>query len=251
MANIDNHGPTETDPIDYTSALYRDPLTEVQEPARSLLQDWSGIPAGKIAQHVNDLILERVKNGDQFLDLGCCFAQEVRLLVAAGAPPQNVFGADLAPDFINQGYELFLDKEKLHTRFITSDIFNSESPLAKEFTGRLNIIHASNFFHQWGWAQQIEAGKQVIKLLAGTSGSMIIGSQVGSKRAREIKFPALNISAFLHSMRTFKMLWEKVAQCIGIKLEFNASENRFLDHEKYGWSEEMESVRIIFTVRVI
>lgn len=65
-------------------------------------------------------VLERVKHGENFLDLGCCFGQEIRQLVFDGAPSANTYGSDLWSDFLSIGYELFKDKDRLQTTFSSS-----------------------------------------------------------------------------------------------------------------------------------
>jgi hypothetical protein len=44
-------------------------------------------------------ILDRVKNGEQYLDLGCCVGQDIRKLVSDGAPSENTYGSDLKASF--------------------------------------------------------------------------------------------------------------------------------------------------------
>jgi hypothetical protein len=44
-------------------------------------------------------VLERVKKGEKFMNLGCCFGQEIRQLVHDGAPSVNTYGSDLWGDF--------------------------------------------------------------------------------------------------------------------------------------------------------
>lgn len=149
------------------------------------------------------------------------------------------------------GYELFLDKPKLGARFITDDIFSPEAILAAEFTNRLHILHASNFFHLWNWDRQVEAAKLVVKLLVPEPGSMIIGSQVGSKRARELELPALKASLFMQSLKTFRLLWEQVGRETGVKFDVTAEEHRFSEQDAYAWPEELETFRMVFVVRRI
>lgn len=49
-------------------------------------------------------ILHRLKESNStFLDIGCCFAQDIRKLVSDGAPSKNILGADLRLEFIDLG----------------------------------------------------------------------------------------------------------------------------------------------------
>jgi hypothetical protein len=171
--------------------------------------------------------------------------------ISDGAPPAHVFGADLSDTLMDMGYELFLDKVKLGARFITDDIFSAESTLAAEFTRSFGIIHASNFFHLWGWDKQVEAAKRVVELLVPQPGSMIIGSQVGLKRARLLEFPVLKVSLFSQSLKTFRRLWEVVGMETGVEFQVKVEEHRFTEQEAYSWPEELESFRMVFVVRRI
>ena len=67
----------------------------------------------------------------RLLDIGCCFGQDERKLVADGAPPQNIYGADLHRGFIELDYDLFLDWEKLTSKFFTGDVLAAEPELKR------------------------------------------------------------------------------------------------------------------------
>lgn len=71
-------------------------------------------------------ILERVKFGDKFLDLGCALGQELRHLVHDGAPSTNLYGCDLTPDLINVGYDLFNDHATLQSQ-LSSPTYSTTS----------------------------------------------------------------------------------------------------------------------------
>jgi ubiquinone/menaquinone biosynthesis C-methylase UbiE len=66
-------------------------------------------------------IIKRLKDGQAFLDIGCCFGQVIRKLVYDGVPSENIYGADFREDFIELGHELFRDKATLRTKFIIGD----------------------------------------------------------------------------------------------------------------------------------
>lgn len=40
-------------------------------------------------------VLERLKGGAKYVDIGCCLGQDIRRLVADGAPAENLYGAEL------------------------------------------------------------------------------------------------------------------------------------------------------------
>jgi SAM-dependent methyltransferase len=141
-----------------------------------LLETWSGIPSDDVLDHVTKLrdeawkvhqypcigqfrflepsfselpyneIVERLRKGQRLLDMACCFGQTIRQLANGGAPTENMYGCDLQPDFINLGYSLFRDREKLKTKFLVADIFDSQSALT-EIKGQIDMVYAGSFFH--------------------------------------------------------------------------------------------------------
>ncbi|KAJ5856001.1 uncharacterized protein N7529_009945 [Penicillium soppii] len=278
--DFQDDAPVEAPPGVMNAKSICDPLTEVIDPARAIFEKWSKIPACEVVEHVNNMrdrayevfrmphiglygflninlldfdcypeILESIKKGALFLDLGCGFGQEVRQVVLDGGPPANIFGADLSNDLMDFGHELFLDKEKLGVRFVQSDIFDHQSTLRLEFRGRFQVIHASNFFHVWPWATTIEVAKYVLDQLSDKPGSVILGTQVGTKKAKNVRFPHVNKSAFFHSTETWKKLWAVVAQEMAIQLDVQATESDFTDQDKNDWPEELEFVRLRFVIR--
>ena len=90
--------------------------------------------------------------------------QDLRKLVHDGAPSKNTFASDLKTDFWDFGYEMFLDKSRLQTRFVQADIFDADSQL-KELDGKMDIINAASFFHLFGRDEQIKVAKRVVQLL--------------------------------------------------------------------------------------
>lgn len=163
-------------------------------------------------------VLERVKNGEKFMDLGCCFGQEIRQLVHDGAPSVNTYGSDLWGDFLSIGYELFKDKDRLQTTFIAADIFDDSSPLV-QLTGKMNIIYVGDFFHLFTLEEQEKAATRVAQLLAAQPSSLIIGRQSGSETAGEYS-RAGEMSGkkhFGHNAQSWKELWERIGEKSGTR----------------------------------
>jgi SAM-dependent methyltransferase len=124
-------------------------------------------------------ILGRLKGGEEkFLDLGCCFGQEIRRLVYDGAPSENLTGSDLRPEFFELGYELFKDRETLKSSFIAADIFDTKSEL-KSLYGTIGVLYAGSFLHLFGWEKQVVIAKRMVELLKPVPGSVVLGRQVG------------------------------------------------------------------------
>ncbi|KZT67618.1 hypothetical protein DAEQUDRAFT_713142 [Daedalea quercina L-15889] len=153
------------------------------------------------------LKLGRERKGAIFLDIGCCFGNDIRKAVVDGFPIQNVIGSDLYPAFWELGHKLFKDTpETFPVPFIAGDAlspaFLQPSPPAysppstpppdhaslKEagtltpLLGHVSAIHASSFFHLFNEAQQATLARAVAGLLSPEPGSVIFGSHGGRSK---------------------------------------------------------------------
>jgi len=101
---------------------------------------------GKILARLNDSSAPA-----RLLDVGRCFGQDLRRLVADGAPSENLAGLDLEPEFLELGYDLFADREFFKGQMIAGNIFDEfpDSPVAS-LKGTIDIAHAASFFHLFG-----------------------------------------------------------------------------------------------------
>ncbi|USP82435.1 hypothetical protein yc1106_09709 [Curvularia clavata] len=224
---------------------------EVAPAIREVLEKYSGIPQDDVLDHVVKIrdeawkihpypcigqfrfvepsfkhlakefeeIVQRLHNGEKFLDMACCFAHAVRELVHAGAPAKNIYGCDLQSDFIELGYKLFQDRDRLPSKFITADIFDPSSALA-EYQGYFDIVHAAKFFHLWGYEEQLVVSKAVVGLLRPKPGSMIVGSQIGATEPGNEESPTGLM--YRHNVESFKEMWKLIGKELGIKFVVDA-----------------------------
>jgi SAM-dependent methyltransferase len=116
-------------------------------------------------------VLGRLQSGDRFLDLGCCFGQEIRQLVLDGAPSDNTYGSDMFAEYFSVRYDLFNDKERLKTTFVAGDIFDDSSPL-RELAGTVDIIYTGAFFHLFSLEDQENIVHRSIQLHTPQPGSL-------------------------------------------------------------------------------
>ncbi|KAK5718729.1 hypothetical protein LTR15_008463 [Elasticomyces elasticus] len=218
---------------------------ELDEDAKTILTQYSGVPEAELVSHVRAVrdkafklfpypciglyyfmgltigkspqypdVLRRVKNGDTLLDLGCCFAQDLRRLVFDGAPAENLTGTELEKGFLDIGYELFKDKEKFHASLIAGDFFEPISGLAEH---SFDIVHAASFFHLFSWDEQVETVSTALRLLKPKRGSMLFGRQTGVEEASVLKHPATTSGEmYRHSPESWKVLLVQVTQKLGI-----------------------------------
>ncbi|EOD48918.1 hypothetical protein UCRNP2_4326 [Neofusicoccum parvum UCRNP2] len=99
-------------------------------------------------------VVSRVRAGQTLLDLGCCFGQNIRKLAFdAGLPcSKNLMGVDIDVRFIDLGYDLFRDRDRLGAEFCFGDILD-EAFLAEK-REEIDMIYLGNFLHLFGVEQQ-------------------------------------------------------------------------------------------------
>jgi SAM-dependent methyltransferase len=178
-------------------------------------------------------VISRLKAGEIFLDLGCCFGQELRQLAYDGAPTENLYGSDLRPEFIELGYKLFKDKDSFKATFIPSDVFDDSSELLKQLAGKIDIIYTGSFFHLFHLEEQYAVARQVIKLLHTKPGSLIIGRQVGNLESGTFQSPGYQgeRQRFRHNEQSWKEFWEKIGEETGTKWDVDVVlDNLWMKH---------------------
>ncbi len=163
----------------------------------------------------------------KLLDLGCCFAQDIRKLIHDGAPADSLYACDLKPEFLDLGYELFADRESCKAHFFAADVLRDDegykSGLAK-LAGEFDFVHAASFFHIFSWDDQVQIGKRVVQLLRPRKGSTVFGRQTGNVRGggggedSTHKDPD-KAPIWRHDVDSLKRLWEIVGQLTGSKWE--------------------------------
>lgn len=233
---------------------YMDEPTNISNSTRKLFEEYAKIPPEQVESHILTVrekawqihpypclgrffflnlsiertdvyseILQRLKDGGKMLDLGCCFGQEIRKLVADGAPSENLFGADLEGSFWELGYELFQDRQTLKTRFFRADIFDENSEL-KELEGKLDIVYTGSFFHLFGYDKQVQASKNVARFLKAQPGSLVVGRQVGGIKAgeREHRTNRNGGTMYRHDVKSFQKMWTDVGNDLGLKFSIDA-----------------------------
>lgn len=170
-------------------------------------------------------VVARLKDSSEcLLDLGCCFGQDIRRLVADGVPGENLYGADLQPGFMELGYELFKDKDRLKSHFMVGDVFDDEGEGGielKKLDGKIDIVHAASFFHLFSWDQQVQVGTRVVRLLNPTTkNAVLLGRHVGSSE------PGTYIGCVIagtkgrryrHSPDSFQKMWDEIGERTGTK----------------------------------
>ncbi|KAH7384967.1 hypothetical protein BKA64DRAFT_748443 [Cadophora sp. MPI-SDFR-AT-0126] len=227
---------------DKNVSWYEPKFENLNPAARELLEVYSKIPPAEVEEHVYKMrdeawavfpypcigefhfldlaitsspsypsILERLKSGNEtFLDLGCCFGQELRKLAHDGAVQSNLYACDLRGEFFEMGYRLFRDQETLKSTFIEADIFDDTSALF-DLEEKVDILYAASFLHLFGYERQVEVCRTLVRLVKGRKGSLILGRQVGCVVAgEEVQSTNEEGLMFRHSEESFVRMWERV-----------------------------------------
>ena len=153
-----------------------------------------------------------------FLDLGCCLGQDVRKLLFDGADPARVYGADLRPELISIGYELFKDEDTFprNEHFIApADVFDfsADSELSKKCDGRVGILHSAAVFHLFNWEGQVKIAQRCLRLMNSKNGRVLIcGAQLGIVNAGDFVQRSGGTLMFWHNGESWKRFWEEVVK---------------------------------------
>lgn len=188
-------------------------------------------------------ILSRLKSDPSalYLDLGCCFGQDLRQLVLDGVPSTQLTGVDIEGPLMELGYELFLDEKSLQSKFKVADIFKGEIDIEAD------VVHCSAFFHLFPLAQQIEAAKMITRLVR--TGGVIVGRQSGSVKPGEV--PAIepgNIK-FRHDVSTLAEMWDRVGAETGTVWKVEGELDQVgIDTSSKSAVEDENSRRLLFTI---
>ncbi|KAK6538452.1 hypothetical protein TWF694_010037 [Orbilia ellipsospora] len=233
--------------------------------AQELFQKYSGVPEGEVSSHIINLrekawkvhpypclggfrftdfailespayntVVERTKAGAKYLDLGCCFAQDLRALVYAGVPSENLYGADLQSGFIELSYDLFKDQDTLKSTFFTGDIFDlstfkpakgdtSDPELFHKLMGQFEILSARSFLHLFNQELEFKAACNMVKMVSEKKGSIIMGRQSGSRKAGFHETSSGLRTIWRHDAASFKELWKRVAEATGTEWDVQAN----------------------------
>ncbi|OBZ78829.1 hypothetical protein A0H81_00366 [Grifola frondosa] len=169
-----------------------------------------------------------------FLDIGCCFGNDIRKAIADGFPIQNIVASDLRRDYWELGHKLFNStSETFPVPFVAGDAFDpahlevvplfhsppdTPAPKLSELTslnplhGRVSAIHASSFFHLFEESEQLYLAKALAGLLSPEPGSIILGSH-GARPEKGFRAEMLSLNwrgkqMFCHSPESWTELWD-------------------------------------------
>lgn len=142
-------------------------------------------------------------------------------MIVDGAPAEKLYGSDLKQEFLDMGYDLFLDEDTCKVKFISADVFDSDSDL-KQLDGKVDMLMASAFFHLFNLEDQKKVARRVVKLLKPQKGSFLCGRHVGSVQPGSWKRLTDNTSsAFRHNVETWEAFWKEIGEETGTNWDVN------------------------------
>ena len=175
-------------------------------------------------------IIQKLQGGGSFLDIGCFIGQDLRRLVADGAPSDRLYAVDVVSHW-DVGYDMYLDRDRFSAHFIKADILYPNAEL-KALRGTIDVVSITHVLHQWDWGDQVKAVEQLVGLSSGR-GAMVVGFQVGSVGVRERKASGLARSdAYWHDPGSFQRMWDEVGRETGTDWK---CKTRMLGWEEVGW----------------
>lgn len=178
------------------------------------------------------------ESGALFLDLGTGLGQEVRGIIAAGAPAQRVRGVELEPAFHELGFELFRDAERLgngngngsgsgsssEVMLVGDILLDSGAGSLDGLYGKMSVLHAASFLHLWDWDGQVDVAGRMVRLMQDRIGVRMLGRQIGSVRAGA-KVHETNKNGqtmWKHDPASFAALWAEVGLGTGTEWRVTA-----------------------------
>ncbi|KAI1767764.1 hypothetical protein GGR53DRAFT_480559 [Hypoxylon sp. FL1150] len=155
-----------------------------------------------------------------FLDLGTCFGQDLRKLVYDGAIVDRLWASDIEPRFIELGFKLFNDAQKLPSdHFLCPGNLLSDSPDDKLrlLDDKVTILHMTAVFHLFSLTDQKIIADRCLRLLRKDTGGqvLLLGSQVGSTAPGPYERQSASqdyTHKYRHNEQTWKELWEEVCE---------------------------------------
>lgn len=124
---------------------------------------------------------------------------------------------------------MFDDRDSLKASFLTGDVLDPASELAK-LDRRVDVIHAGLFFHLFSYEQQIEIAKRTVKLMRPVEGSLLVGWQVGCLDAGPLESPDGKTILYRHNAESWAGLWREVSEQTGVKF---VVESELVDAPRY------------------
>ncbi|KAK1519496.1 cytochrome P450 55A1 [Colletotrichum costaricense] len=226
---------------------------QISAEARKMLEEYAGIPPDEVRDHVVAMrdkiwevfpypcigefhfldfnlahrpgypqLLARLQDNPsaRHLDIACCVGQDLRRLVHDGVASSKIVAVELEQGYIDAGYELFRDRDRLETRFVNADMLDDGDARLNAMEGTFDTAHLGLCLHLWTREQQMVVLRRVIRLLKQEPGVMIVGHAAGHADGIELK-GVWDKPALRHNLETWEKMWAELSEQTGSKWKLN------------------------------
>lgn len=192
----------------------------------------------------------KASSSARYLDVGCCFGQDLRQLVFDGVSSHQLVGLDIEAPLMDLGYDLFGDRSTLQSKFLVADVFAGAAQ-GNTWTSLIenpaDVVHCSAFFHLFPLPEQVTAAKNIATLVK--KGGVIVGRQSGSVKPGEVPAIKAGTTSFRHDVETWRKLWDRVGKETGTKWKVDGELDKLgMAGVKRSALEDQNSRRLLFTV---
>lgn len=150
-------------------------------------------------------VVDRLRNGETLLDLGCCLGQDLRKVAYDSGVSTNLIGADIEAPFLELGYELFRDRDRFQGELRAGSIFDDD--FLSDKYGKINMIYLGSFLHLFNTEQQAVIVNKLEKLLCPGPGALVFGRNLGAEQGGEFHMESIGWDLYRHSNETMQNLW--------------------------------------------
>jgi len=177
-------------------------------------------------------IVQTLKDGGTYLDIGCFIGADMRQLAFDGAPSDRMAGVDIVSHW-DIGVEMYRDQEMFKAMFVEADILNCDGVAELDALKRgVDVINVSAVLHQWDWKAQVEAAGKITAF--SKVGTLVVGYQIGNISGNEEESSATGHRQQRHNPESFAKMWDVVGEQTATKWESKAWLRSW---EHVGWDE--------------
>ncbi|KAH9926329.1 uncharacterized protein BXZ73DRAFT_49409 [Epithele typhae] len=216
-------------------AVQREALTVHPYPC-IVIFSFTKLNLGGLPAYGRLLELGKTRKDAIWLDVGCCFGNDVRKAVDDGYPIQNIIATDINPEFWVLGHKLFASTpETFPVPFVPGDAFDpaflAPAPIATAASaptgpapplsalttltplhGRVSAVSVCNVFHLFAAEEeQARLARALAPLLSAEPGSMLLGKQAAQRESgvnTQGGAAGQEVTMFFHNAESWTALWD-------------------------------------------
>ncbi|KAF3285304.1 hypothetical protein TWF970_010373 [Orbilia oligospora] len=153
---------------------------------------WQFFKFGMTEMSIYPEIIERLKQGQRILDMGCFMGFDGRKLIVDGAPSEGITNMDLEDRWFPLSYDLFKDEDQFKGEFFGGCDINDEGLFGEGsiHRHRYDMIYIGYFIHLFPPHKQAHIINSLIQMLKPDSGSMMFGNTAGTAKENGYRMKA-------------------------------------------------------------